>query len=150
MTSTPQGLGVCGDQSPVQRGGQLLQNRTGLSRVQPCLTRGACRASRAPPQAKFLDPGTLLLPKAAMTAPGSAHLTALSPCHTLVCNSFSGSYSRTYWSPCLVLYPFTPSLRVAVETRVGRDPRGCSHKDTSVRTCHVHTHMRARQGSERI
>lgn len=34
-----------------------------------------------------------------------------------------------------MLYPFVPSLRVALKTQVGRDLRGCSHEDTAVHTC---------------
>lgn len=34
-----------------------------------------------------------------------------------------------------MLYPFVPSLRVALKTQVGRDLRGCSHEDTRAHAC---------------
>ena len=85
-----------------------------------------------------------------MTAPGSAHLAVLSPCHTLVCQLFLWLQFKDLLeslSGALSLHPLPEggSRDLGWEGPKGLFPQGCKCAHV-----HKHMHMRARQGSERI
>lgn len=100
MTTVPQPGALESGLSPVQKGRELLQNRTGLSRVQPCPRRGGCRASprlrllRRP----ILEPGTLLSP-GVKGSPGLSPSLSPLPRRCPVGQLLLGSSSGPYWGP---------------------------------------------------